>query len=86
MGDGILKGEFVNPGDFDQDNGTKLLNYCISIGPEQVTDYVRNRDFNPLMVMNELSSQSSSASECAQTNSARVQDFDRNGYKRVLLA
>ncbi|GFT52850.1 hypothetical protein TNCV_1459751 [Trichonephila clavipes] len=31
------------------------------------------------MVMNELSSQSSSASECAQTNSARAQDFDRNG-------
>ncbi|GFY07951.1 hypothetical protein TNCV_2579831 [Trichonephila clavipes] len=41
---------------------------------------------NPLMVMNELSSQSSSASECAQTNSAPAQDFDRNGYKRVLLA
>ncbi|GFT81194.1 NPC intracellular cholesterol transporter 1 [Trichonephila clavipes] len=41
---------------------------------------------NPLMVMNELSSQSSSASECAQTNSAQAQDFDRNGYKQVLLA
>ncbi|GFV92591.1 hypothetical protein TNCV_1374421 [Trichonephila clavipes] len=36
-------------------------------------------EVNPLMVMNELSSQSSSASECAQTNSARAQDFDRNG-------
>ncbi|GFT26712.1 hypothetical protein TNCV_3605081 [Trichonephila clavipes] len=31
------------------------------------------------MVMNELSSQLSSASECAQMNSARAQDFDRNG-------
>ncbi|GFT73443.1 cat eye syndrome critical region protein 2 homolog [Trichonephila clavipes] len=48
--------------------------------------YVEMVCLNPLMVMNELSSQSSSASECAQTNSARVQDFDRNGYKRVLLA
>ncbi|GFY70886.1 hypothetical protein TNIN_216861 [Trichonephila inaurata madagascariensis] len=32
------------------------------------------------MVMNQLSSQSSRASECAQTSSARPQDFDQKGF------
>ncbi|GFT82453.1 uncharacterized protein TNCV_3350311 [Trichonephila clavipes] len=36
--------------------------------------------------MNEFSSQSSSASECVQTNSARAQDFDRNGNKTSLAS
>ncbi|GFV53215.1 uncharacterized protein TNCV_1065741 [Trichonephila clavipes] len=35
MWGGIWKGEMVNPDDPDQDNGTKLLNYCIVIGPSQ---------------------------------------------------
>ncbi|GFW08658.1 hypothetical protein TNCV_2776791 [Trichonephila clavipes] len=36
MQDGIRKWQIVNPDDPDQDNGTKLLNYCIVIGPGQV--------------------------------------------------
>ncbi|GFU29753.1 hypothetical protein TNCV_4745781 [Trichonephila clavipes] len=32
----IWKWQIVNPDDPDQDNGTKLLNYCIAIGPSQV--------------------------------------------------
>ncbi|GFT30493.1 uncharacterized protein TNCV_2377751 [Trichonephila clavipes] len=35
MRDGIRKWEIVNPDDPDQNNGTKLLNYCIVIGPGQ---------------------------------------------------
>ncbi|GFW25120.1 hypothetical protein TNCV_3156231 [Trichonephila clavipes] len=39
MGFGIRRqmrdGEIVSPDDPDQDNGTKLLNYCIVIGPGQ---------------------------------------------------
>ncbi|GFU99187.1 hypothetical protein TNCV_1229011 [Trichonephila clavipes] len=31
--DGILKWEIVNPDDSNQNNGTKLLSYCIVIGP-----------------------------------------------------
>ncbi|GFW96032.1 hypothetical protein TNCV_957461 [Trichonephila clavipes] len=34
--DGIWKWDIVSPDDPDQDNGTKLLNYCIAIGPGQV--------------------------------------------------
>ncbi|GFS90486.1 hypothetical protein TNCV_4096951 [Trichonephila clavipes] len=37
MRDGIRKWEIVNPDDPDQDNGAKLLNYCIVIGPGQVS-------------------------------------------------
>ncbi|GFV40440.1 uncharacterized protein TNCV_4493971 [Trichonephila clavipes] len=36
MRDEILKWKFVNPDDPDQNNGTKLLNYCIVIGPGQM--------------------------------------------------
>ncbi|GFW80486.1 hypothetical protein TNCV_2415881 [Trichonephila clavipes] len=32
----VNMGKIVNPDDPDQDNGTKLLNYCIVIGPGQV--------------------------------------------------
>ncbi|GFX81306.1 integrase catalytic domain-containing protein [Trichonephila clavipes] len=32
MRDGIIKWEIVNPDDLDQDNGAKLLNYCIANG------------------------------------------------------
>ncbi|GFY01254.1 hypothetical protein TNCV_5077211 [Trichonephila clavipes] len=35
MRDEIRKWEIVNPDDPDEDNGTKLLNYCIVIGPGQ---------------------------------------------------
>ncbi|GFX39955.1 hypothetical protein TNCV_2647181 [Trichonephila clavipes] len=35
MWDGIRKWKIVSPDDPDQDNGTKLLNYCIVIGPGQ---------------------------------------------------
>ncbi|GFV87860.1 hypothetical protein TNCV_781421 [Trichonephila clavipes] len=31
----IWEWEIVNPDDTDQDNETKLLNYCIAIGPVQ---------------------------------------------------
>ncbi|GFX63975.1 hypothetical protein TNCV_41511 [Trichonephila clavipes] len=31
-----LKMEIVSPDDPDTDNGTKSLNYCIVIGPEQI--------------------------------------------------
>ncbi|GFS78796.1 hypothetical protein TNCV_3149301 [Trichonephila clavipes] len=34
---GIWKEEIVNPDDPDQDNGTKLLNYCNVRGPGQVS-------------------------------------------------
>ncbi|GFT76082.1 hypothetical protein TNCV_1255631 [Trichonephila clavipes] len=34
---GSVKWEIVSPDDPDQDNGTKLSNYCIAIGPGQVS-------------------------------------------------
>ncbi|GFX73752.1 hypothetical protein TNCV_4290681 [Trichonephila clavipes] len=37
MRDGIWKWEIVSPDDPDQDNRTELLNYCIVIGPGQVS-------------------------------------------------
>ncbi|GFX38189.1 hypothetical protein TNCV_3837881 [Trichonephila clavipes] len=37
MRDRIRKWEIANPDDLDQDDGTKSFNYCIVIGPGQVS-------------------------------------------------
>ncbi|GFW74795.1 transposable element Tcb2 transposase [Trichonephila clavipes] len=36
---GVLKWKIVNPDYPNQDNGTKILSYCIVIGPEQVSKF-----------------------------------------------
>ncbi|GFU71972.1 hypothetical protein TNCV_2999551 [Trichonephila clavipes] len=53
MGSGICrhiwKWEIVNPDDPDQDNGTKLLNYCSVINPGQVWRPLENYSGNMLL-------------------------------------
>ncbi|GFW33515.1 hypothetical protein TNCV_2210501 [Trichonephila clavipes] len=43
----LLRKEMINPDDPDQENETKLLNYCIAIGPRQPlpsTNFIESKD------------------------------------------